>query len=152
EELAALEARLSKIRALKQGMMQSPPHRPHPPRMNTSPTASAHEHIRSFIEARGTDWVRLREGEIIRNQQERHHFSPLRAITIKETDHSRLLGDLLNPYGSHGEDPLFLHSFLARIGMDQPESGKWRVTVEQGRVDIIFRQPLGRDDALTDRA
>src|SRR6266487_2142717 len=42
-------------------------------------------------------------------------FDPLQSIEIGETAHSALLGDLLNPRGSHGQGGLFLESFLRLI-------------------------------------
>src|SRR5690606_34578014 len=46
--------------------------------------------------------------------------------------------------GDHGEGPLFLHSFLEHIGIEEPKCGEWRVTIEAGRVDILLvrKNPL----------
>lgn len=88
-------------------------------------------------------WCKIRRDEIAKNARENHHFNPLRSITIKETDHSRILGGLLDPRGSHGQKSLFLNSFLQMLGIDPPD-GKWIVTVESGRtvasgrVDILL--------------
>ena len=103
-----------------------------------NPGDAPSQHIHALIEALGFEWPKRKAAEIARNVRERHHFSPLRAITIKETDHSRILGDLLDPDGTHGEGPRFLHEFLRVIGMDQPEEGTWQVKVESDNVDILL--------------
>lgn len=108
--------------------------------MNESnPTAEAFQSTRDFINGLSSSWCEIRRSESERNKRENHHYNPLRAITIKETDHSRILGELLKPDGSHGKGTLFLHSFLRRIGID-PAPGKWIVTVESDRIDILLRR------------
>jgi hypothetical protein len=65
-------------------------------------------------------------------------FNPFTLIKIGETSHSRILGDLLNPRGSHGQGDLLLKVFLEKLGYTEPESDGWQVTVETGRVDILI--------------
>jgi hypothetical protein len=73
-----------------------------------------------------------------KNRTDGSLFNPLKSIDIGETTHSTLLGDLLNPQGSHGQKKLFLESFLTLIGVPDPAKGKWVVTVEKGRIDILL--------------
>lgn len=85
-----------------------------------------------------TDWAMV-SGEIdAKNREHGTCFNPLTRIKIGETSHSRLLGDLLNPLGSHGQGGLFLDVFLRKIGYPVPETDAWNVTVETGRVDILI--------------
>ena len=93
-----------------------------------------------FVASLDQEWAQIKLAELERNRKENHHYSPLRHITIKETDHSKLLGELLDPNGSHGQGPLFLESFLTRIGIHAPAQGTWNVTVELGRIDILMRR------------
>lgn len=69
-------------------------------------------------------------------------FNPLRQIRITETIHSRLLGDLLDPQGSHSQGALFLNIFLKLLdplfSLADNAEHHWRVTVETGRVDILI--------------
>ena len=103
------------------------------------PPPEAFGSARKFITSLSTSWCPIRRAEIERNLEENHHYSPLRAISIKETDHSRILGELLKPTGSHGKGDLFLKSFLRRIGIS-PVEGNWVVTVELDRIDILLRR------------
>lgn len=66
------------------------------------------------------------------------YFSPLQLIAIREIDHSRLLGALLNPSGLHGQGPLLLHSFLKMIDVSDAEQGDWRIEIEKDCVDILL--------------
>lgn len=66
-------------------------------------------------------------------------FNPLRLLPPSETGHSRLLGELLNPYGTHGQGNFFLSSFLELIGAEGSQ-GRWAVTVELGRIDILLKR------------
>ena len=97
---------------------------------------NAHDYVASL----DTDWGNIKREELAKNRLENHHFSPLRMITIKETDHSRLLGELLDPNGTHGQKRLFLTSFLDMLGVYEPLQGEWKVTVEAGRIDILIRR------------
>ena len=96
--------------------------------------------IGNFIASLGTEWAGIKHSEIEKNQKENHHYSPLRSITIKETDHSRLLGVLLDPYGAHGQGRLFLNSFLDLLGVEKPAEGNWKISVEDEHVDILLRR------------
>lgn len=98
---------------------------------------SAHD----FVASLNTGWGRLKREELEKNRLENHHYSPLRFITIKETDHSRLLGELLDPNGTHGQGRRFLNSFLTMLDVYEPLQGDWTVTIEAGRIDILIRRP-----------
>jgi hypothetical protein len=65
-------------------------------------------------------------------------FNPLRLIPIKEPIHSKVIGDFLNPKGSHGQGPLFLQSFLEWLEVPEREEGHWQISIETGRVDILL--------------
>ena len=84
------------------------------------------------------DWM---EGTKKSNDNNREYgvsFNPFTRIKIRETAHSRILGDLLDPCGSHGQGALFLKVFLERIGYPDPQADGWQVSVETGRVDILL--------------
>jgi hypothetical protein len=97
---------------------------------------SAHD----FVASLNTGWGRLKQQELEKNRLENHHYTPLRFITIKETDHSRLLGELLKPNGTHGQGPRFLNSFLTMLGVYKPLQGDWTVTIGVRHIDILIRR------------
>ena len=84
------------------------------------------------------DWlqakVRLQEA----NEKLGTAFNPLSLIPLKETTHSRIIGELLNPHGNHGQGRLFLECFLNHFKVPEPEIGDWSVSVEEGHVDIML--------------
>lgn len=84
------------------------------------------------------NWCVIKAEQDEKNRECGHLFNPLETIEIGETTHSRLLGDLLNPKGKHGQGPLFLHAFLERLEVPRPEDGKWLISIETGRVDICL--------------
>ena len=49
-------------------------------------------------------WVSTKAELKEANKLDSCFFNPLRTIPICETTHSAILGDLLNPQGSHGQD------------------------------------------------
>ncbi len=57
-------------------------------------------------------------------------------IHITEPQHSRILGDLLNPFGSHNEGSVFLKLFFDILKIDYEDKEIWNVTVETERFDI----------------
>lgn len=87
-----------------------------------------------------SEWVAVKKQIQQTNRAHGGLFNPIRSIPIGETTHSILLGDLLNPRGSHGHGGLFLESFLTLLGIPQPDEGKWVVTVEKGHIDILLRR------------
>lgn len=74
------------------------------------------------------------------NRAEGAGYNPLRFIPLSENIQSRLIGDWLDPHGTHGQGRLLLDSFLDRIGIKHLPSDQWIVTVELGRVDILLRR------------
>lgn len=59
---------------------------------------------------------------------------------IGETLHSRLLHFLLSDDELHGQSNKFMIKFLERAGIDNPAAGKWHITAEEGRVDVMLRR------------
>ena len=59
---------------------------------------------------------------------------------VQETMHSKLLKFLLDSKETHGCGNLFLIELLALLGIKSPEDGKWHVTAEQGRIDILIQR------------
>lgn len=84
------------------------------------------------------DWMESTKKIEKDNREYGISFNPLTRIKICETAHSRILGDLLNPRGSHGQGALFLKIFLEKIGYPDPPAEGWHVSVETGRVDILL--------------
>jgi len=85
-------------------------------------------------------WMSAKEKLLSENKTNSCLFNPFHTIGIGETTHSALVGNLLDPHGSHGQGRLFLESFLTLIGIPEPSAGKWVITVEQGRIDILLRR------------
>ncbi len=68
-------------------------------------------------------------------------FNPLlKYFSINETLHSYMLADLLNPNSDHGQEKLFLNSFLRKLNIFEPETGSWIITAEKGRIDILLKR------------
>ena len=60
---------------------------------------------------------------------------------LKEVQHSRIVGNLLDPNGSHKQGCLFLFEFLKKLAIKDIDAGKWEVTIETSRLDIhVFRR------------
>ena len=62
-----------------------------------------------------------------------------RKIHISEPQHSQILGDLLNPVGSHRQGDLFLKKFFETLNLENFEYNEkdfWTVTTEAERFDI----------------
>ncbi|MBN1925704.1 MAG: PD-(D/E)XK nuclease family protein [Prolixibacteraceae bacterium] len=74
------------------------------------------------------------------NKNASYDFNIFRLFSMKETLHSLFLGNLLNPNAAHGQGNIFLNSFLKQIGVENAELGRWIVTVERRRVDILLRR------------
>jgi len=70
-------------------------------------------------------------------------FNILKQLKIDETQHSLILGFILNPNGKHGKGNMFLNEFfnvvLADDNFVHNDSDEWYVTVEKGRFDISIR-------------
>jgi hypothetical protein len=87
-----------------------------------------------------SEWVAAKTELKQTNRVHGSLFNPFQFVGIGETTHSALLGDLLDPQGSHGQGKLFLESFLNLLDVPNPAEGKWIVTVELGRIDILLRR------------
>lgn len=83
-------------------------------------------------------WMTLQTEQNKKNESCGHLFNPLALIPIGETTHSRLLGDLLDPNGTHGQGRRLLHAFLDGIDVPDPTAGDWMISIEQGGVDICL--------------
>lgn len=85
------------------------------------------------------EWNKAQKRFAEENRREGTGYNPLLELKISETAHSRILGDLLDPHGTHGQGDLFLMPFLRKLEVPEPECGDWRVSVEKiGRVDILI--------------
>ncbi len=82
------------------------------------------------------------------NEQHGNLFNPLSLVPLKETIHSRIIGELLNPRGSHGQRSLFLLCLLKRLEIPAPEAGEWWLTVEADRVDLMLARANPRSVIL----
>lgn len=57
-------------------------------------------------------------------------------IHITEPQHSSIIGDLLNPFGTHHQGDAFLKLFFQEIGLKYRKEEHWTVSVELERFDI----------------
>jgi hypothetical protein len=90
-------------------------------------------------------WCGLKKKDDERNKLDSHNFNILKMFDICETMHSQLLKLLLNSNESHGQGKLFFTIFLEELGIKAPDQGQWKVTVEEGKIDILLR----RNDPLS---
>lgn len=71
-------------------------------------------------------------------------FSPLQLLDPGETTLSKVIGELLDPRGSHGQGLLFLNGFLSAIGLKEVGTFEWvRVrrevaTPSARRIDLVI--------------
>jgi hypothetical protein len=59
-------------------------------------------------------------------------------VNIDEPKNSKILADLINPLGSHGQGTLFLKFFLKIIGVSYSEKDIWQVFAEKNNIDIFL--------------
>ncbi len=59
-----------------------------------------------------------------------------RKIHISEPQHSQILGDLLNPFGTHGQGDTFLRLFFQTLNLEFNEKDFWTISIESERFDI----------------
>lgn len=97
-----------------------------------------------LIDEAVASWIEMRQRITESNRSDGAAFNPFSRLKIKETAHSRIIGDLLSPSGSHGQGALFLQAFLRFLEIPEPDNGLWNVTVETGHVDIMLwrQQPV----------
>lgn len=92
------------------------------------------ENVREVLES----WLATQEKLAQENELSGMCFNPLKLIPIKEPIHSKIIGDFLNPKGSHGQGSLFLDPFLKMLGVPNPSAGTWQIRIESGGVDILL--------------
>jgi len=83
---------------------------------------------------------KIKEKENILSKEKSIRFNVLDFFRIDETLHSRLLGFFLDKNASHGQGDLFLKKFIEKLGYTDYEKGKWNVTIEKQRIDILIER------------
>lgn len=94
-------------------------------------------------------------------------FSVMKLESDEVRLHSRLLGELLNPYGKHGMNEVFLKLFIKSIGLEDEYThetyDKVEVIVEEnignisddyekgGRIDIVVKFKSGKDIVIENK-
>ena len=69
-------------------------------------------------------------------------LNSFRKIHITEPQHSSILGDLLNPQGSHQQGDIFLKFFFDVLGIKYKKEDLWSVNIETERFDIRIATKL----------
>ncbi len=90
------------------------------------------------IEAVCDQWLDAKAKCAEKNLKSGVDFKPLSLIPINETIHSKIIGEFLNPKGTHGQKDLFLQCFLNDLEVPAPEEGTWKISIESSRVDIML--------------
>lgn len=91
-----------------------------------------------------TQFTKIRREHDKLNSDQSVDFNIFKYFRPDETMHSKLLAMLFNPNGEHGQDYLFIHSFLEKIGIRfDRNKDKWYITAEIGRIDILIRSSVG---------
>lgn len=67
-------------------------------------------------------------------------FQDKLGISIQETMHSKLIQFLLDENESHGQGNKFLIALLNQLNISNPTEGKWYVTAESGRIDVLLKR------------
>ncbi len=81
----------------------------------------------------------VQRDEQIQNAQFAHLFDPFKYLRDTETGISRIIADLLDPRGSHGQGPAFLETFCGILGIHSKSSDSLRsarVTTEEPTTEI----------------
>lgn len=86
------------------------------------------------------DFEKILEEENILSKEKSIRFNVLDFFRIDETLHSRLLGFFLDKNASHGQGDVFLKLFIEKLGYTDYDKGKWNVTVEKQRIDILIER------------
>lgn len=94
--------------------------------------------LTQFTSAVLDSWLAAKKMCVADNKRLGVDFNPLRGIPIKEPIHSKIIGDFLNPNGSHGQGSLFLQCFLETLEVPERKVGAWQISIETGRVDILL--------------
>lgn len=83
---------------------------------------------------------KIKEKENVLSKEQSIRFNVLDFFRIDETLHSRLLGFFLDKNASHGQGDLFLKKFIEKLGYTDYGNGKWNVTIEKQRIDILIER------------
>lgn len=99
-----------------------------------------------------TFWPRFQNARAAYAESERREasrFDLLRLLGLVELErtHSRILADLLNPRGTHGQSGLFLESFLDHVGL---RDIKPKLIIPGANVEVSSEHPItgGRPDIV----
>ena len=74
-------------------------------------------------------------------------LSPFELLNPSENTLSRVVGDLFDPKGSHGQGPLFLNALLVKLGLprvgvrDFISVGREVLTQQRRRIDLVIETP-----------
>ncbi len=75
-----------------------------------------------------------------RNRANSYQLNVFRFFEPGETTHSRLLAYFLDPNETHGQSNVFLVEFLRLLKIAKPDKGRWIVTAEKGRIDVLLKR------------
>jgi hypothetical protein len=109
------------------------------------------------------NWASLRQRQVDGERSAAPRHNLIRFLSLHRAEvgfHSPFLRDLLDPYGSHGQGPLFLKNFLEMVGnkarycgikwtyrwvgTEIMDCGEWIVLGEHGKIDISIRNRAQR--------
>ena len=82
------------------------------------------------------EWLSAKSKSEASNKEFGTLFNPLALVPLRETIHSRIIGELLNPHGDHGQRALFLQCLLRYLEIPEPNVGEWWLTCEEDRIDL----------------
>ncbi len=100
----------------------------------------------------GTFWPQFQAARAAYAESERREapkFNLLRLLGLVEVEqaHSRILADLLNPRGTHGQGGLFLEAFLDHVGL---RDIKPKLIAPGAHLEVFYEHPItgGRADIV----
>lgn len=91
---------------------------------------------KSFLQ----EYKKIKERELENEKYFSTNFNVFDFFAVGETKHSELLGFLLDSNQTHGQSNLFLLDFLTLLNIESPEVGKWQITCEYDRIDIMLKR------------
>lgn len=83
---------------------------------------------------------KIKDEESTLSKEKSIRFNVLNFFHIDENLHSRLLGFFLDKNASHGQGDAFLKKFIEKLGYTDYEEGKWNITIEKQRIDILIER------------
>ena len=86
----------------------------------------------------GFSEAKTKTQQIVKNTSS--DLNVFKIFKIPEVIHSEILGDFLSSTGVHGQGDLFLKRFLEKLGIENPNKGTWRVSVERGNIDVLLKR------------